>query len=622
MSRGTIATIAFLLAMSAGSSAVQEPPQSRAFNPTSATGSLSGVVVIEGPSATRQPARRTIVTLSGPGLQPSRGTITDDAGRFGFRNLPAGRFTLTAARTSFITSQYGAKRPGRPGTPVAVGGGEQIANLVVRLWPGAVISGVVRDERGDPVEGVAVTAVPERARRAAPTWTLTNNGDQTNERGEYRIFGLEPGRYVVAAEADTAGLGQIGAPTEAELDAAFEALRRRAAPATSTAVSSRTTTLPPETGPLFDYAPTYFPGTASVAAATPLTLEAGQEQSAVDFAIQRVPTATVSGTVVHPGGRPVAGVGVRMVSAAPSTFQLGGPRTLSATTRLDGTFAIGQITPGDYKIHVRAAATPVPETPGRVSIDTTVPLLWGLADITVSGSDVSGLTLNLQPALTVSGRLVFEPGAAPRPPDLTQLRINVTSTTQRPGGISILNGVAQGNVVMPVTVRADGSFDIGQLTPDTYQVSVTGAPLKGTSWALKSAIVGGRDVLDHLLTIVPGANITGAVFTMSDRATELSGRLVTSTGDPVADVFVMAFSADRSHWGGAWRRVQAVRPAADGRYVLQNLPSGDYLIAALVDVDENQWQDAAFLDQIAPASIKLTIGEGEKKTQDLRLGGG
>jgi hypothetical protein len=94
----------------------QAPSRDQAIVPTSGTATLSGVVMNDETPA--QPVRRAIVVLAGDGLRPSRGAVTDDDGRFSFSGLPAGRFTITASRASFVTSMYGATRPGRPGTAV------------------------------------------------------------------------------------------------------------------------------------------------------------------------------------------------------------------------------------------------------------------------------------------------------------------------------------------------------------------------------------------------------------------------------------------------------------------------------------------------------------------------
>ena len=79
------------------------------------TASIAGTVVNDEERAV--PVRRAIVTIAGPGLVPSRSAITDDDGRFAIERLPAGRFTVSVSRAAFVTSIYGAKRPGKPGTP-------------------------------------------------------------------------------------------------------------------------------------------------------------------------------------------------------------------------------------------------------------------------------------------------------------------------------------------------------------------------------------------------------------------------------------------------------------------------------------------------------------------------
>jgi hypothetical protein len=115
------------------------------LEPTIGTASISGVVVTD--EAQPRPVRRAVVTLTGSELRPKRGAITDDDGRFVIGGLPAGRFTLTAARAGFVTSAYGAKRPARPGTPVVVPDGGSVADMVVRLWRGAAVSGILRDRQ-------------------------------------------------------------------------------------------------------------------------------------------------------------------------------------------------------------------------------------------------------------------------------------------------------------------------------------------------------------------------------------------------------------------------------------------------------------------------------------------
>jgi uncharacterized protein (DUF2141 family) len=455
--------------------------------------------------------------------------------------------------------------------------------------------------------------------------TLSNNATATtNDQGEFRIFGLEPGTYAVAARPSSSGQGQIGALAEAEVDAALDALKRRSAP--SAAAAPVRSTAAPTIVP-FDYAATYFPGTAIAAQAARITLAAGQDAGGIDFAIQRLPTATITGAVTGPDGQPVRGVGVILYTPGPPpAFAVESTFLPNATTGQDGTFTFSQVAPGDYRVFVRASATPLAPSSTTVSINNMAPILWGLSDLSVSGSDVTGVAITLQPAMSFTGRVVFEGKTATPPAGFKGVSLNLRPLSAGSRGVAILNGVAQGNIVTPAQVQPDGSFEIKNVAPDTYRLfaSIGGQAVNTpgqNDWWLKSAMVGGRDVLDTLLTMAPGGNASGAVLTFSDQKTEIDGALQTAGGQPASDVFVIAYAADRAFWGPNSRRVQAVRPGLDGRYSIKGLPPGAYLLSVLVDVDQDEWQDPAFLEQLVSSSIKVTLDDGGRATHNLRIGG-
>lgn len=199
--------------------------------PTTGTASIAGTVVNDEERAV--PVRRAVVTVAGPGLVPSRSAITDDDGRFAIERLPAGRFTISVSRASFITSIYGAKRPGKPGTPVAVTAGQRVTGLAVKIWRGAVIAGVVRTEDGQPAAGLPVRVLAARQTPEASIFTLDNNGVKTNDAGEFRIFGLPPGTYLVSVTPPVLQGMPPTSMSEADMDAALARLRMRAPAAVS-----------------------------------------------------------------------------------------------------------------------------------------------------------------------------------------------------------------------------------------------------------------------------------------------------------------------------------------------------------------------------------------------------
>lgn len=157
----------------------------------SGTATLTGVVVTD--TENPKPVRRATVRLTDGGTSSARLAGTDDKGRFVFAGLVEGRYTLSATKPGFVETFHGSSRPGRgPGVPVAVTDG-QPADVTLALVAGGVITGVISDARGRPAVGVTVTAVSLRAAGTAPTRTVTD------DRGVYRLFGLAPGDYVVAA---------------------------------------------------------------------------------------------------------------------------------------------------------------------------------------------------------------------------------------------------------------------------------------------------------------------------------------------------------------------------------------------------------------------------------------
>ena len=129
-----------------------------------------------------------------------------------------------------------------------------------------------------------------------------------------------------------------------------------------------------------------------------------------------------------------------------------------------------------------------------------------------------------------------------------------------------------------------------------------------------------RDLLDQLIDVRPGTPSMNVVVSLSDRHSELSGTLRTSTGQVEADVFVVAFASSRALWGPSARRVRAVRPGADGHFSITDLPAGEYRLGVVTDVDPEDFQNPALLEQLATTSVAVTIGDGEKKAQDLQLG--
>src|SRR5687768_17577104 len=176
-----------------GGEPMRIPPQGREFK--TGTGRIKGRLVT---ADTGTPVRRAQVRLSGPDIMP-KSAATDQEGRFEFKDLPAGAFSVSASKSGFVTVNYGQKRPFEPGKPIEIVDGQVVENADITMPRGSVISGRIMDEFGDPIADTQVSAmrstwVNGRRRLQSAGRTAT-----TNDLGQYRIYGLPPGDYFVSA---------------------------------------------------------------------------------------------------------------------------------------------------------------------------------------------------------------------------------------------------------------------------------------------------------------------------------------------------------------------------------------------------------------------------------------
>jgi hypothetical protein len=548
------------------------------------TASFSGVVVSD---PGNQPVRQAVVTIAGDGLARSRSVVTDDAGRFVFEGLPAGRFIVSAAKPAYVTNAMGARRPGRAGTPIAIAAGQQVTNAQVVLPRGAVITGTVRDRSGAPADDMAVAAVPVDA--LAPGVMLRPETVATDDRGVYRIYGLSPGEYIVYVGLRLFGSSEMSVRSPAELDAAFKQLAqgpgRGEAPVRTKAVA---------------HAPTFYPGTARISEAARITVSAGEERGAVDITMAITPVAALEGTVVNPDGSPATGVSVSLDPDGPR-FDFGG--MLATAPAGGGRFNYRGVLPGSYWITARSGG-------GRAG-GAGAPTTWARTRVDANGEDILGLTLTLRPASRVTGRVIFD-GTASKPAASPQFFVQLRAFSE-----SIATSVP--NFSLPTVtapVSADGTFTLAGAMPGRNLLSVAIPP--GSGWTLRSAMSGDRDLADVGVE-VGDADLSGLVVTMTDRTTELSGALQTGAGVSATDFSVVAIPADKSLWLPNSRRVKVVRAGTDGRFVIRDLPAGDYLIAAATDAEAETLRDPAFLAQVAAGAVKVTLADGDRKVQDLKI---
>jgi hypothetical protein len=602
----------------------------RPAEPAGGKGVISGVVLQD--DGTNTPMRRARVLLRRSEGTWERATMTDENGRFAFTALPEGRYSLTAAKAAHLTVYFGAARPGRgPGSPIALSAAQQITSLTMRVPRGGVVSGTITDQFGAPVPSVGIRfmqfQMSSGERRLVP---VPASGSVTDDRGVYRAYGLAPGNYVVSVVPPPQMGSEIRQVSASDVQAAMSDLNRQpglSGPSTAIAPSDVAAAIVP--GRSVGYAPVYYPGTTVQAEAGQLTLAPGQELTGVDMSMRLVPTARIEGVILGADGRPAANA---MVMALPSeTAAAIGSRSVSSAQ--DGKFTLTNIAPGRYTLTAlggpglaigqRMSFIPAPPAGGGGGAPMPPPppppppggaRLYAEQSIDVSGEDMAGLSLVLQPGMTVSGRVVFDGKTAA--PDVKQTRIFLTNATP--------NRTTFG--VPGAQIAENGTFTIEGVAPGHYRFSTAIAPAGAAGstpgWTLKSAMVDGRDALDTPLEVRPGMAVETVTLTFSDLISEISGTLSDGAGKPIHDLSILVFTTDRAQWGAGSRRLrQPVQPGSDGKFRIAGMPAGEYYLGVVTDLEPGDWQDPAFLEQLSAAAIKVSIGDGEKKVQDIKLAG-
>lgn len=568
------------------------------------TGVITGMVVTS--DTDKKPIRKAQVMLLGSALRPSPVVVTDDAGRFLFRDVPPGRYTLQASRPSYVETAYGSPRPGRAGTILALAEGQHLTDLTIPMMRGAVIEGTVLNELGLPEERAQITLLQQRPGPDGPQ--LASSGISlfatTDDRGRYRVFGLAPGEYFVAVRAGFSFGSDLTRITDADMRWANAALK-----------PGPTSSSPPPSSPPIALVPVFHPGVTELANARVIKLAEAEERTGVDINLITVTAARVEGRVVTADGQRPAQLQVTMLPEGPRVPLVSPPIFVRPTA--DGSFQVQGVAPGRYVISARAASrtagvAAVPPSGGRAGGPTLD--LWAMETVEVNGQDVTGISMTLAPGLNVRGRVVFDAATATPPERFggVQVAIRPVSTT----------GVALG--VSPAAVSEDGTFTIPGVTPNAYRVTANapGRTAQGLTWMLKSIVAGGRDISDAPLAVTPDADVVDLVVTMTDRVTEITGLLLDSAGRPAPELTILVFPTDKAQWGrDSRRRPPSTRPGTDGRYRLTGVPPGEYFIVAVSEMAPEEMYDTGLLESLIPSAMKLSLAEGEKKTQDFKLAG-
>jgi len=536
----------------------------------------SGTTPAARPLGTVTTANGSVIEINGPmGIRP-RNAVSDSQGSFEFTGLPAGTYRVQASggqyQAAYLGIAFGAKRPtgpgGDPGTAIVLTEGQTFDKATIALPRGAVIAGRVTDDNGEPMARVQVYTLFYPAPTARPQ--RNGMGGQTDDLGQFRLFGLPPGDYVVAAEARANTFVGPNQPPETEEDAV-------------------------------GFMTTFYPTAVDETAAQRVRARAGGETGGLEIRMATGRLFRMSGLVTDSQGRPLARGNGSIVKRGAG----GAATNYGFSIDEQGRFQMKNIAPGNYRLTVRQQ---IQRMVNGLMQPSNEPGEFASVPVTV-GADVEGLLIVTGPGATITGQIVFEQGGPPPPGQGMNSAIRINAT---PGDPENQMGIPPPPAV---TAAPDLTFTMkGMMGEYLLRTGVQGQ-------FLKAVMLGSEDITDTPREFKSGDRVT---MILTSRASTVEGNVTDDKGELVTDAGLVLFSEDKASWRSNSMRTRRGGTQQNGHYRLQGLMPGRYFIVAVPRERLNGPLDAALFEQLSKEATTIVIGDDENRQADLKLiaGGG
>jgi protocatechuate 3,4-dioxygenase beta subunit len=515
--------------------------------------------------------------MAGPrGVPVPMASVTDDDGRFSFQNLEAGSYRLQAQGNGYVQQSYGQRYAGGPGTPITLSAGQNLKGVAVTLIPAGNVSGRIRDTSGEPLVNVPVqllrytyNATGQRIYQAAGTV-------RTDDRGEYRIYWVSPGRYYLRAGNPSTGADPL-------IDMMASMLTRGA----------NGNPVPPTLG----YA--FYPGVTEIDGARALDIQAGAELQAIDLTLPSKPrTYRIRGRVIDSRtGQPPGNASVTALPNMPGLetggVGLAGPTDLPKLHYNDanGTFEIGNLLPGNYSVIAL-----IPDPTGSVPVT-------GDAAAAITDSDVEGIDILVVPAATITGRFQLD-GQLPQSVTIERLSLVLITTAARGNGDMRFVGMRQ-------PPNADGVFRLNDISPGEYRFGLQ--PDFGLY--IKEARFEGRDVLNMPFNFSgSGSGTLDIVLARMDGRVTGVVRDLQSQPAPAVRVVIVP---DRARQRTELYKVTFTDE--NGRFTFSGIAPGEYKVFSWDGLEDNEWYDPALLAQSEARGRPVHVTETSTETVEVTL---
>jgi hypothetical protein len=474
---------------------------------------------------------------------------------FELKRLDPGGYKLRVSRVGFVTYEYGQRKPGDPGATLTLRPGQQVNDLVFRLIRAGVIAGRILDEDGEPLPLVEVSALREvytEGKRNLSTTAIV----ETNDLGEYRLFGLPPGRYFVSTLLRQSNrFGDNAAEPTDPVDLSSQG-----------------------------YARMYYPGTPDAGKANTIIVKTGEEIPSIEMLMRPVTVYRIRGHVFNQiTHKP--GVGTSVI-LAPKTTGHGWEFTDQQATvqNPDGSFEIAEVLPGPYEL----IALWFDER--RAYSSSTA--------VDVGNADVEGLGIAIGGGTSVNGRVIWDGRPALEKDELT-----VTPTPE------------EAHLIFAARTRVnqDNSFTLKEVGDGTYSVDVSG---QSKDCYIKNVAYDGSSVLDRGFTVVRGSTASLEI-TISSHGARVQGTVTDHDSLPAPGVWVVLIQ-DAAH-ASQHRLYKQQTTDQYGHFDLRGTPPGDYRLFSWDEVEEGAWEDPDFLKlfEVKGLGERVTVQDGDTKSINI-----
>ncbi len=414
--------------------AAGQPGQRDKPVPKSGTAGIKGRVLA---ADTNAPVKRARVSLQTGNPLDSHSTTTDLDGRYEFTELPAGPYRVTASKGSFVPTEHGQEKAFASGKSVELIDGQVAEKIDILLPRGAVISGTLLDDVGDPAAGVRISVMRQQFSDGKRRLVSVGHPVETNDVGQYRLYGLPAGTYYLSATPSSAN------PIVPMFASASDAT-------------------------------TYYPGTLNEVEAQRVVVRAGQERTLGDFTLVPSRLVKISGTATNAAGAPAQMV--MLMSMAQMSSGNAMPNMSPTMVRPDGSFQLTNVPPGEYVL----MAVSMNVGTGQQEIATQA--------LTVAGEDITNITLMPTKGFRVTGQIVFD--QQPSPSTLTPSSLMLIASPASPASMS--GGMGQGKI------HDDWTFEFTGVAGQRHFNFGRGLP---PGWMIQSITRGQADILDKALDV-------------------------------------------------------------------------------------------------------------------------